>query len=229
MVLSKKLYDDEKLQLELMDKVSYEFKDSLNSIIGFSEIVKNRCKNHEQIGLISNILTSSERLLTFINNISDFSNFVSDNYQKVHRIFSIKALSYEVLSSFDSMIKKKSIDLKAELEDLKINNDYKIISQVLYSIFDHIIKIAPQNGIIFTNICKIEEGILYEIKTNSLVPFSSEKNEEISEFLENKDNLCANLDFYLVKKLLDVIDSKMFLCKDNNDFASIKLYIKNES
>lgn len=217
--MTKRVCREERLQFDLMDKVSYEFKDSLTSIIGFSQIIKNNCRNQDQIKLIGNVLTSSERLLTFVNNVASFANFVSEHYQKNSNQFSLSELSCEILSSFDSVVRKKELVLQSEFPDFKIQNDHQIVSQVLYNIFDHILKIAPQNGAIFLKISKLNGEVLYEIKTNSLIPFAN----------LNADNICANMDLFFVKNLLEIIDGKIDLCKDENDFAFIKLCLRDDS
>lgn len=226
MVSSENMYSNEKFQLDLIDKVSYEFKDSLTSIIGFSEIIKNNCNNEENIHFINNVLTSSEQMLTFINSISAFSLFVSDNYQKNLHHFSLKELSFEIMSSFDAIIKKKKIKIQANMSDFKIKNDHKIFTQVLHNIFNHIIRITPQNGVIFINIYKFKNKIYYEIKTDSIISLpDEEKNENLIDLAQFQENLCANMDLFFVRKLLTLINSKLLLEKDNNDFASIKFCI----
>ncbi len=228
MVSSKKLYDSEKFQLELIDKVSFEFKDSLTSIIGFSEIIKNNCNNEESLNFIGNVLTSSEKMLELINNISNFSRFVSQNYQKTTDYFCLKELSCEIMSSFDAIIKKKNIKIQANMSDFKIKNDHKIFTQILYSILNHIIRIAPQNGVIFINIYKFKDKICYEIKTNSTVSSIDNKKEENTiDLNEMQENLCVNMDLFFAKKLLNIINSNLLLEQDNNNFATIKFCISD--
>lgn len=227
MVLSEKLYDSENFQQELINKISYEFKDSLTSIIGFSEIIKNNCNSEENLHFISNVLTSSEKMLDFINSVSDFSVFTSKNYQKKPIDFCLKELSFEIISSFEAIIKKKNIKIQTTIPYFKIKSDHKIFTHILQGIFNHIIRIAPQNGVIFINIYKIKDKICYEIKTNSIVSLSNkETKEKLTDIMQQQENLCANMDLFFVKKLLNIINSKLLLGKDDNNQAVMKFCIK---
>ncbi|HPT41689.1 MAG TPA: histidine kinase dimerization/phospho-acceptor domain-containing protein, partial [Candidatus Gastranaerophilaceae bacterium] len=67
------LKERNKIKIQFLAGISHEFKTPLNSIIGFSEILKTKTKTKENYKYLENISQSSEHLLALIEDILDVS------------------------------------------------------------------------------------------------------------------------------------------------------------
>lgn len=209
--------------LDLLERMSYEVKDALNSIIGFSNIVKKTCQNKKQLEHISNILSSSEKLLIFTNNMNDVSKVIDKNYQTHKYIFSLKKLLEEVINSFNVIINKKKISVEFSTTELKIQNDNKIASQIFYGLFNHLIKATPESGFIQITTQKIQNEIIININTGTTKSGSKKKYTEISDILSCEKNICSDMDLFLVNKLTLLIGGKISFKTDKNNSYKIKI------
>jgi signal transduction histidine kinase len=209
--------------VDLLERMSYEVKDALNSIIGFSKIVKKTCQNKKQLEHIANILNSSEKLLVFTNNMNDVSKVIDENYQTHNYSFSLKKLLEEVINSFNVIINKKKICVKLETSELKIKSDNKVTSQIFYGLFNHLIKATPQNGFIQINAQKIQDEIIINIHTGIIKTGNKKKYTEISDILTYEKNICSDMDLFLVNKLTLLTGGKISFKTDKNNSYKIKI------
>lgn len=220
-----KNFNSEKAKLELIERMSYEVKTALTSIMGFSNIVQNTCQNKKQLEHIANIINSSRELLDFANNMNDISKLMSGKYNPQIYSFSLQKLIDDVIKSFNLLINKKEISLHLKISECKIKNDNKITSQLLYSLFSHILKTTTQKGFVSITTLEIQDKILIEVKTN-FVDFNNSINyEKIEKILECETNLCSQIDLFLIKQLTHIIGGEISFCIDKQQCYQIKILL----
>lgn len=228
MVFSKVNEGNVKIEGEVLDKISYEVKNSLNSIIGFSNIIKNSCLDPKQTEQINNVLISSSQLLELANNLSGLSKLMNGKYETNCYTFSTKKLLNEIRNSFESICQKKGISFNPEISEVKITNDYQLTSQIIYSVFNSLIKISSENdSIIFRNTAT-KEGVLIELETNAINLKNRKKSKDLKTLLNDENNYCENLDFYLTNHLIGLIDGEILFTNPTNDYSVIQVYIPNK-
>lgn len=213
---------------EVLDQISCEVKESLTSIIGFSNIIKSSCLDPKQIEQINNVLISSEKLLEFANNISDFSKLMSGKYEANNYTFSTKKLLNEILLCFESAIKKKAIYFEIDISEVKIKNDYQLTSQIIHSIFNHLIKMSPEDSVIFIKNKAFKNGIVIEINAEAVKSFNNDKIQDINDIANSKDNYNNDLSFCLTNHLINLIDGEITFSNLENNFSKIIIYIPNK-
>lgn len=135
-----------KRKIEFLAGISHEFKTPLNSIIGFSEIIKanNNCK--ENFKHIDNILQSAKHLLTLIEDILDVSKSQYKTLELNYSIFSPKDEIIQITLALKEMIKEKNINLNYTLADIRISADIKRFRQLIYNLVSNAVKFNKQNG-----------------------------------------------------------------------------------
>ncbi|MCZ7400590.1 MAG: ATP-binding protein [Candidatus Methanoperedens sp.] len=155
-----------KTKSEFMMAMSHELLTPLNSIIGFSDLLKKKNfgeLNEIQEKYIDNIHISGKNLLMIINDILDLSTFEAG---KIH--LSIKKMSIaDVINESIAIIKdiaiQKKIQIITEIDpgsDL-IDADRNRIRQVLYNILSNAIKFSKPQGIV--TITARKEGEMAQI------------------------------------------------------------------
>lgn len=212
----------ENTRLALLERMTFEIKDSLTCIIGFSNIIQKTCQNQKQLENIAKILNSSEELLTFTNNMQNISNLISGKYHTSINSFSIKKTIEDVINSFNDILQKKKVYLHLKLNDSKIQNDNKITSQIFFCLFNHIIKAAPGNGKLTINTDEIADRVLVQISTDFSYCNEANRYNDIKEILACEQDICSQVDLFMIKKLTTLLGGKISFSKEKNGY-NIKL------
>lgn len=218
--LYEKVKQSNKNKVEFIATLSHEFKTPLNTIIGFSEILKsdNNLEKKQINKYSENILNCSTHLLKLIEDIQDVSIAESGNINLYHENFNPKTLIIDCVSQLESLIKKKNIQLIINLVDTSINADIKRFRQVIYNLFSNAIKFSNVNGKIKVISYLAENNFYFEITNNGKIIEPCEKSKIFTLFYQNspstKNNYeGAGIGLALCKKIIN-------LHKGNIDYTS---------
>lgn len=221
-----------KLKIQFLAGISHEFKTPLNSIIGFTEILKLRNKDEESFKYINNILQSSKHLLTLIQDILDVSRPQYRALELSYTMFNSKNEIIQITQTLEKMIKEKNISLNYTLMDIKISADKKRFKQLIYNLVSNAIKFNKQNGQIniFTY---IKDGNFFFEITDTGDGISKRDYKKIFEFFSQvnrsqlKRQLGSGIGLALCKMITDAhggeIDFKSQLRKGSSFWFSFPL------
>lgn len=183
-----------KSKIEFLAGISHEFKTPLNSIIGFSDILKSENKNVEHSKYINNISQSSKHLLALIEDVLDVSKSQYKTLELNYTEFRPKDEILQVLSVLEGMFKEKNIELTYTLTDLDISADLKRFRQLIYNLVSNATKFNKLGGKIniFTYIK--DENFFFEI-TDTGDGISKKDYEKIFDFFSqvNRNQLKRQL------------------------------------
>lgn len=166
--VNKYLEEEEKqdiLRIVLL-KLSHEFKTPLNSIIGFSEILKFRTKSVDDYNCLNNISESSKHLLALIQDLLD----VTRSQYKPIELSKTKFNSYKIITQIIEGFHNPKINYT--LSNIDINADETRFKQVIYNLISNAVK--------FSNI-NTEINILSYVEDNNFVFEISDSGEGIKE------------------------------------------------
>lgn len=138
-----KVKEADKIKTDFISNVSHELRSPLNSIIGFSDLLKNKnvgVLNEKQLGYVSDIQASSVNLLSMINDILDISKIENSAILLVKQKFEISRVINEVVSLIRPLLEQKNIKLMMNVEDFEIDADYQKLKQVLFNLLSNAIK-----------------------------------------------------------------------------------------
>lgn len=92
--------------------MSHEFRTPLSSVIGFTEQLEQSGLNSEQTEYLAGILSSSEILLTTVNDILDLSKLEAGKMTFLNNPFRPDETIRQCVRSFESMIREKKLRIK---------------------------------------------------------------------------------------------------------------------
>jgi K+-sensing histidine kinase KdpD len=150
-------------KIEFLAGISHEFKTPLNAIIGFSEILKAKISNSNDLKYIENISIGSKHLLSLIEDILDISRSQVCKIEINKTIFSSKKIILEMLNILDQLIQEKDIKLEYTLADVDLYADEKRFRQLVINLVSNAIKFNNKFGkiTIFTYIN--DNNFIFEI------------------------------------------------------------------
>lgn len=135
-----------KRKMEFLAGISHEFKTPLNSIIGFSEIMRTKSDNMAVFKYIDKISQSSLYLLALIDDVLDFTKSQFKKIELNYSNFKPKDEIIQIILALDGLRQEKNIDLKYTLVDVKLSADLKRFKQLIYNLLSNAIKFNKHGG-----------------------------------------------------------------------------------
>jgi signal transduction histidine kinase/CheY-like chemotaxis protein len=134
-----------------LSNMSHEIRTPLQSIIGYSELVRNQ-KNPKKDD-VDAIFKSSNHLLHIVNEVLDYNRIISGKFTFSNETFNLKAQLEEVISVLRLQAEKKEIALNADYDastDSFLTGDPFRLKQILYNLLGNAIKFTRTGEVVLT-------------------------------------------------------------------------------
>lgn len=139
------------LKSRFLSNMSHEIRSPLTAIMGFTEIIDKMETDAEKKNFLHAIKTSSEHLLSTVNDVLDFSKLDAGKLKLEQQPFLIKAAIEEVsfaLSSTSAAKKGIRVNTIVNLpESLVVKGDLFRLKQILYNLLSNAIKFTEKGGV----------------------------------------------------------------------------------
>jgi signal transduction histidine kinase/DNA-binding response OmpR family regulator len=201
-----------KIKQRFLANMSHEIRTPLQSILGFSEQLKNYHGPHlEAVGAIHG---SSEHLLHIVNEVLDYSRISSGSFTLVKEPFKLFALLKEVESAMRIQSEKKRLTLLLDLEkasDFELLGDAFRLRQILYNLVGNAIKFTSKGYVKVTlKTIEDEKGVncTFEIMDTGIGIHQDELKKIFNQFEQASSFITRNyggtgLGLTIVKSLVE--------------------------
>ena len=178
-----------------LSNMSHDIRTPMNAVIGFATLALANPDDTDKVkDYLSKILSSSNHLLTLINDILDMSRIQSGKIQLEETETNLSDLLREIKSTIAEQIHAKQLELYISTRNVTNEDVYcdkKRIKQVLLNLLSNAVKFTPSGGTIFVRVTQIQnspEGTgLYEIRVkDNGIGMSQEFAERIFEPFERE-------------------------------------------
>ncbi len=152
-------------KVQFLASISHEYKTPLNSIIGFSDMLKSELEGTKSYKYIDNISKSSKFLLSLIQDILDMARSEYKQLELKYETFRPKDVIKDIIYSFDEVIKEKNINFSYTLMDVEITADLKRFKQLIFNLISNALKFNKIGGkIVVVTYVDENKNYIFEIK-----------------------------------------------------------------
>ena len=184
-----------KAKSTFLSNMSHDIRTPMNAIIGFTTLAVSNIKNQEKVqDYLSKILSSSNHLLSLINDILDMSRIESGKMHLEETEVNLSDLLHDLKTIIGGQIHAKQLELYMDVMDVTDEDVYcdkTRLNQVLLNLLSNAIKFTPAGGTVSVRLKQYQgtdkERSLYEIRVKDTgIGMSSEFARKIFDPFERE-------------------------------------------
>ena len=214
---------------EFLFNMSHDIRTPMNAIIGFTSLAATHIDNREQVlDYLKKISTSSQHLLSLINDVLDMSRIESGKVKIEEKAVHLPDLVHDVRSIIQPNVAAKRLSLfidTIDIEDEDIITDPLRLNQILLNILSNAIKFTPTGGMISIRIAQKNGApkgcVCYEfrIKDNG-IGMSEEFQKHIFEEFSREESSTVSgiqgtgLGMSITKNIVDLMGGTIALTSE---------------
>jgi signal transduction histidine kinase len=145
-----KAEESDRLKTAFLQNISHEIRTPMNGIVGFVNLLQQTDSDTDkQNEFISYIKSSSDQMITLINDIIDISKIESGTLEMFSEEFKVGELIHEIENDFSNLAKDKHIAFKVtdKTNNIIIRSDRNKIQQVLNNIINNALKFTSSGSV----------------------------------------------------------------------------------
>ncbi len=188
----------DRLKTAFLNNISHEVRTPLNGILGFGEMLMNQDLTPETKAFYFEILnSSSDRLLSTINDYMDISLISSGNIEVRASLFNLMDLISAIRSKYLPLAEKKGLNITMEVQGLPksylLDTDGNLLTKIISQLVDNAIKYSSAGTIEIG--CLKKAGELEFFVKDQGIGISPDKLENIFEnFIQEDISLTRKYD-----------------------------------
>ena len=171
---------------EFLFNMSHDIRTPMNAIIGFTSLAQSHLDDKEMLdSYLKKISTSSEYLLSLINDVLDMSRIESGKLKIEESNVYLPSILEDIRDIVSSNVQKKQLSLNTDIVDLRDSNvltDPLKLKQVLLNVVANAIKFTPSGGYVNLSLVQKDDSGNYDfIVEDNGIGISKEFQEHIFE------------------------------------------------
>ena len=184
-----------KAKSTFLSNMSHDIRTPMNAIIGFTTLAVSNIDNLEKVkDYLSKILSSSQHLLSLINDVLDMSRIESGKINLEETEANLSDILHDIKTIISGQIHAKQLELYMDVMDVTDEDvfcDKTRLNQVLLNLLSNAIKFTPAGGTVSVRVAQLpgapaSKG-LYEIRVKDTgIGMSKEFAEKIFEPFERE-------------------------------------------
>lgn len=131
--------------------VSHELRTPLNAIIGMVDLLRSSRIDAEQREMLDCMTTTSQLMLSQIEDVLDFSKIEAGKMAVEHADFNLYALTESIISMFSYRVDPKAVELARQIDcriPALLNGDPHHLRQILVNLIGNSVKFTEQGRIV---------------------------------------------------------------------------------
>ena len=157
-----------KAQAQFLANMSHEIRTPINAVIGMNEMILRENENEMIREYAHNIQSSSNMLLSLVNDVLDFSKIESGRLELVEGTYHLGSLLQDAMLLLNARATNKAISTQMEIDSnmpSKLYGDELRIKQILTNLLSNAVKYTKEGSVTLKAKCSLvdEENIVLNI------------------------------------------------------------------
>lgn len=232
--MAKEIDKTRKLKEEFISSVSHELRTPLTSIKGWSETLSYEGISKEELDLgLGIIQDETERLITLVEELLDFSRLASDRIRLQIDMVNVAKLAKDVINQLGVKAREKNITLLTEFktkerEIVDIQGDKNRLRQVLINLVQNALKFTPEGGYVVVRMSQGEEYTTVSVIDNG-IGIQKENLDRVLEkfFQEDYNKSGSGIGLAISNEIVKLHKGKMILESEKGEGTTITFTLKN--
>ncbi len=226
-----------------LNNMSHDIRTPMNAIIGFTTIAVTHIDNKERVqDCLQKVLSSSNHLLSLINDILDMSRIESGKIQIKEQDCNISELTHNLVNIIQPQIKAKQLELFIDTFNIvneDVVSDSLKLSQIFVNLLSNAVKYTPAGGTVSFRITQettFHRGFgdyTFIVKDNG-IGMSPEFTEHIFEPFERESSVTktgirgTGLGMAITKNIVEMMGGTITVKSEKNKGSefTVKLSLK---
>ena len=210
----------DKSKTNLIKTISHDIRTPMTNIIGFSDSLLHTVKDKKILLDIENIKSSSNEILTIIDELLDTSKIEKKVIEKEEKNYNLLKMFKEIEDTTKEYIRGKSIKLNMNMDNnlpVVLYGDERRIKEAILKILDNSIKYTDE-GIINVNVSGNKKENIETIRIvirDSGIGINSNK---LNDIIKKENGGIGS-----VKKLMDVLSGKLEIESKEGEYTKVVL------
>lgn len=174
---------------EFLMKISHELRTPMNGIMGSADLFSFSELNDEQKIYLSMLYNSSQRMMSLISNLLEFTMIDVKDEQKKYVSFSLEELIKEILNHQKPLALKKNLPISYEINsDVQtiIYSDRARLKLILLNLVNNAIKFTKK-GSVFIKISRDNKMIRFDVKDTG-IGINKQNQQKIFDCFTQEDS-----------------------------------------
>ncbi len=209
----------DQMKTDFVSLASHQLRTPLSAIKWQIELLKTGSVGHlsdEQMGYLSRIDASNERMIELVNALLDISRMESGRLSVIPESTDLISLIRTVIENYHRRLEQKHLKLKTEFEDgiPEISIDKKLIREVISNFLSNAIKYTPDGKEIKISLSRQNESIKVIVEDQGFGIPRDQQSRIFSRFFR-ADNIVKDvpdgtgLGLYLAKEIIEKSGGKI--------------------
>ena len=232
--MAKEIDKTRKLKEEFISSVSHEHRTPLTSIKGWSETLGYEGISREELDLgLGIIQDETERLITLVEELLDFSRLASDRIRLQIDSVNVTKLAKDVVNQLGVKASEKNITLLTEFntkesEIVDIQGDKNRLKQVLINLVQNALKFTEEGGYVVVRLSQGEEYTTFSVVDNG-IGIKQENLDKVLEkfFQEDCNKSGSGIGLAISNEIVKLHKGKMILESEKGEGTCITFTLKN--
>ena len=232
--MAKEIDKTRKLKEEFISSVSHELRTPLTSIKGWSETLGYEGISKEELDLgLGIIQDETERLITLVEELLDFSRLASDRIRLQIGNVNVAKLAKDVVNQLGVKAREKNITLLTEFNTkerdiVEIQGDKNRLRQVLINLVQNSIKFTEEGGYIVVRLSQGEEYTTFSVTDNGIGIEKQNLDKVLEKFFQEDYNKSGSgIGLAISNEIIKLHKGKMILESEKGEGTNITFTLKN--
>ncbi len=222
-----------KAKSTFLASMSHEIRTPLNAVIGFTEMLQENLaktpeKREEYLEIIH---SSSQHLLSLINDILDLSKLEAERFDMVISEFSIGSCVDQAIAFNKPKIKQKRLEVKTDCGDVHARADERMMTQILTNLITNAVKFTDESGVIEVSARDHDSNVVIAVADDGIGMTDEQVAQAVKPFVQITDENHVNyqegtgLGLSLVQRFTERMGGNLHILSEPGEGTVVRVVI----